>query len=433
MSDRWAAAGPGGREGRSARARDAVAQTTLGVLALALLIGGTLWVLRPFIGPAIWAAMVVVATWPLMLRVQGWLGGRRALASAVMTLALLLLFALPLTAAIATIVGNADRIVGWARLATSFRMADPPPWLATLPLFGAALADFWRQLVAAGVDGLLERLAPYAGGLTRWFVDEVGSVGVLLLQFLLTVLLAAVMYQQGEAWADRARRIGRRLGGRRGEHVVELAGGAIRGVALGVGVTAVVQAGLGGLVLAIAGVPLAGLLTALMLMMCLAQIGPLPVLLGAAGWLLWQGQPGWGVFVLVASAFVGTVDNVIRPLLIRVGADLPLLLILLGVIGGLFAFGLVGIFVGPVVLAVAWTLLDAWIGDDDELALDGPPPAGAADFERSASGAHGVPDELDAGQQHAELEQPVEQVLPHATHDAHAEPDPERGQGRQHG
>lgn len=362
-----------------ARARSALAQGTLGVLFLALLIGGALWVLRPFIGPAIWAAMIVVATWPLMRRIQGLLGGRRAPATLLMTIGLLLLFVVPLSMAIGTIVGNADTLVGWARTVASFRMAEPPPWLASLPMVGPALAGLWEQLVAAGIDGAFERLAPYAGNFTRWFVSEVGSVGYLLVQFLLTVGLAAVMFQQGESWAETVLRVGRRLGGRRGEHIVELAGAAVRGVALGVGVTAVVQAGLGGIALAIAGVPFAGLLTAVMVMLCLAQIGPLPVLLAATGWLFWQGQTGWGLFLLVASAVVGTLDNFIRPVLIRMGADLPLLLILAGVIGGLFAFGLVGIFVGPVVLAVAWTLLAAWTSDDDELAPGSEPPPGAPD------------------------------------------------------
>ncbi|MCP5286480.1 MAG: AI-2E family transporter YdiK [Burkholderiaceae bacterium] len=396
-------------------ARLALAQTTLGVLALAALIVSALWVLRPFVGPAIWAAMVVIATWPLMRRVQALAGGRRWLATTVMSLALLLLFVVPLVVAIVTIVGNVDRIVEWAKLAASFRMAEPPAWLATLPVVGPMLVDLWQSLVAAGVDGLLERLAPYAGNLTRWFVSEVGSLGYLIVQFLGTVAIAAVMYQGGEAWAATVLRIGERLGGSRGRHVVELAGDAVRGVALGVGVTALVQSLLGGLALKIAGVPLAGLLTAVMLMLCLAQVGPLPVLLAAVGWLFWQGDTPWAIALLVAAVVVGTIDNVIRPVLIRLGADLPMLLILAGVIGGLFAFGLVGIFVGPVVLAVAWTLLAAWIGDEDVLALDA------------------VPQQLEPGEQHAELEQAVEQPRRNDAHDAHAEPDTQRGQGQQHG
>jgi predicted PurR-regulated permease PerM len=353
--------------------------------------------------------MVVVATWPLMRRLQGWLWGRRALATAVMTLLLLLVFVVPMTMAIGTIVGNADRIGDAAKALASIRLDEPPSWLGGLPLVGSWLVGLWNQAVALGLDGLFHRLAPYAGNLTRWFVSEVGSVGFLIVQFLLTVILAAVMYANGEVWAHMVLRIGERLGGSRGRHVVELAASATRGVALGVGVTAVVQSVLGGIVLAVAGVPFAGLLTAVMLMLCLAQLGPLPVLVAATGWLFWQGESGWGSAVLVASVVVGTLDNVIRPMLIRLGADLPLLLILVGVIGGLFAFGLVGIFVGPVVLAVAWTLMSAWAGEADELA----PPT--ADLQ-----AQPVPQQLDAGEQHAQLEQAVEQPRRDAPHDPHA-------------
>jgi len=354
-------------DGRGAHARSALAQATLGVLFLVLLIGGALWVLRPFIGPAIWAAMVVVATWPMMRRLQALLWGRRGLATTVMSLGLLLLFVVPLVVAIGTIVGNADRIVEAAKSLTTLRLDQPPSWLANVPMVGGTLVGLWQDLVAAGFDGMLAKLTPYAGTFTRWFVTEVGGVGFLAVQFLLTVALAAVMYQQGEAWAAMVMRVGDKLGGPRGREIVRLAGMATRGVALGVGVTAVVQSGLGGIVLAIAGVPFPGLLTAVMLMLCLAQLGPLPVLLGAAGWLFWKEQTGWAVFMLVSSGIVGTIDNVIRPVLIRLGADLPLLLILAGVVGGLFAFGLVGIFVGPVVLAVAWTLMAAWVGEEHVL------------------------------------------------------------------
>lgn len=346
-------------------ARD-LTRTTLAVLCLGALIGASLWVLRPFIGPTIWATMVVVATWPLMQRVQGWLWGRRALAVVVMTLLLLLVFVVPLTVAIGTIVGNADRLVEWAKVAAAYDIPDQaPPWVLQLPMVGGMLGGLWEQANAAGVRGLLGKLSPYAGNLTKWFVAEVGSLGFLLVQFLLTVVIAALMYGQGEQAASMVRRIARRLAGTRGQDAVALAGNAIRGVALGVGVTAVVQSLLGGLGLALAGVPFAGLLSALMFMLCIAQLGPAPVLVPAAIWLMWSGQTGWGIFVIVVAAVAMTLDNVLRPLLIRMGADLSLLLIFAGVIGGLLAFGLVGIFVGPVVLAVGHTLLQAWLDDAD--------------------------------------------------------------------
>ena len=355
-----------------------LARVTLGVLFIGLLIGATLWVLRPFLGPAIWAAMIVIATWPLMLQVERRLWRRRSLAVAVMTLVLLLLFVVPLTVAIGTIVANADRIVGWAKAVTALRFGEPPARMVTLPFVGGMLARLWQDLAALGLDEWLGKLQPYAGNLTRWFVSEVGSLGFLVLQFLLTVLLAGLMYAGGEGTADIAKRFGQRLGGGRGRHVVELAGDAIRGVALGVGVTAAVQSVLGGLALAMAGVHFAGLLTALMFMLCIAQLGPTLVLLPASIWVLYSGATGWGVFLLVCTVVVGTMDNFLRPLLIRMGADLPLLLIFAGVIGGLFAFGLVGIFVGPVVLAVAWTLLGDWIGETAAPAPPAPEPDATA-------------------------------------------------------
>jgi len=146
---------------------------------------------------------------------------------------------------------------------------------------------------------------------------------------------------------------------------VVLSAQAIRGVALGVVVTAVVQALVGGLGLLIAGVPFAAVLTALMFMLAVAQIGAGPVLVIAVIWLYWSGSPGWGTFLLVVTVVTTTMDNFLRPILIKKGADLPLLLIFAGVIGGLIAFGLIGIFVGPLVLAVSYTLLRAWIEEGE--------------------------------------------------------------------
>jgi predicted PurR-regulated permease PerM len=200
---------------------------------------------------------------------------------------------------------------------------------------------------------------------TSWFAAEVGSLGLVLLQFLLTVVLAGIMYTHGEESADLVTRFGRRLAGDRGVAAVMLAGQAIRGVALAVVVTAVVQCLIAGVALGIAGVPLASVLTAVMFMLCVAQIGPTPVLVPATIWLYATGKTGWGTFLLVATVVVISLDNLLRPVLIKKGADLPILLILAGVIGGLLAFGLVGIFLGPAVLAVSYTLLQNWIVDEE--------------------------------------------------------------------
>jgi predicted PurR-regulated permease PerM len=205
------------------------------------------------------------------------------------------------------------------------------------------------------------QLAPYAKGIAAWVVAQVGGLGQALLQFIVTVAIATLMYAHGEHLAHLARRCGRRLGAEPGEAAVVLCGQAIRGVALGVGGTALAQAAAAGLGLLVLDVPYAGLMTAAVLLLCLAQIGPLPVMLPAVGWLYWADHPWMATLLLVWTTVVGTMDIVLRPLLIRRGADLPLVLIFGGVVGGLLAFGIVGIFIGPVVLAVTYTLFQAWL------------------------------------------------------------------------
>jgi predicted PurR-regulated permease PerM len=338
-----------------------LAQITLGVLFIGGLIAASFWILWPFLPAVIWATMVVVATWPVMLGIEGRLWHKRSLAVAVMSLILLLLLVVPLSLAVAALVDNSDRIVGWVKLLPEYKLPPPPDWVAGLPLVGDTLQRFWQQAAATGIHEFVVKLSPFATHITTWFAAEVGSFGMLFLQFLLTVAIAAILYASGDTAAAWLKRFGLRLAGPRGESVVVLAGQAIRGVALGVVVTAVVQSVLGGIGLAVAGVPLVPLLTALMFMLCIAQLGPTLVLAPAVAWMYWNGDTGWGSFLLVWTLIVGSLDNVLRPYLIKKGADLPLLLIFAGVIGGLITLGLVGIFVGPVVLAVAYTLLDAWV------------------------------------------------------------------------
>jgi predicted PurR-regulated permease PerM len=361
-------------------ARNDITRTTLAVLFIGALIVAAFWVLRPFLAPAIWAAMIVVTTWPMLRWFEARLGGRRTLAAAVMTLLLLLLLVLPLMAAIGTIVGHADQIIDKAKALMAYELPPPPPWLGDLPMVGERLKLTWEQAVASGAKGLIAQLAPYLDDIARWFVSQAGSAGFVFVQFLLTALLAAVMYAGGETAVAGLRRFANRLAGAQGDKALTLAGQAIRGVALGVGVTAVVQAVLGGIGLAIAGVPFVALLTAVMLLLGIAQIGCGPVLLAATAWLFWRGETGWGSFALVWSVAVMTMDNVLRPLLIKRGADLPLLLIFAGVVGGLLSFGLVGLFVGPVVLAVAYTLLDDWT-------RGGPPPGLSTPDDEAAGSA----------------------------------------------
>jgi predicted PurR-regulated permease PerM len=353
-------------------------RTTLVVLFVAILSLCSLWVVRPFLPATVWAVTIVVATWPLLLRVQAALWHSRALAVAVTTLVILLVFVAPFWIATATILGRADQLTDLAQAAVGFRIPALPQWVHDLPLIGPGITGAWNHVENADLSMLAPRIAPYAGRLTQWFIGIIGSFGLLVVQFLLTVVITAIIHANGEAAARLVLRFGHRLAGARGQQIVVLIGHAIRAVAIGVMVTALVESAIGGIGLAIARVPLATVLTAVMFVFCLAQAGPGVVLVPAVIWMYAFRSAGLATLLLAISVVAIVIDNALRPFLIRKEADLPMLLVLTGVIGGLAAFGLVGIFVGPAVLAVSYTLLRAWMAEEEAMPVTRaacPPPS----------------------------------------------------------
>jgi predicted PurR-regulated permease PerM len=333
-------------------------QTTLAVLFIGLLIVASLWTIWPFVSAAVWATMIVIATWPILIRIQAALWNSRRAAVGVMVVALLLLMVLPLLMALASLIENVDEISAWV---VAFKMPPAPEFLGRIPMVGEELVRAWNRIMVADMGVFISRAAPHFLDAAKWLVSTAGGIGSVALHLVLTVIVAGLLYANGETAARGLRAFGQRLAGERGSTSVSLAGQAIRGVALGVVVTAFIQAVIGSIGLSIAGVPHVALLAAVMFVLCVAQIGPILVLVPAAIWLFWSGDATWGTFLLVWSIPVVVLDNVLRAVLIKKGVDLPLPLIFLGVIGGLIGFGLVGIFVGPVILAVTYKLLVAWV------------------------------------------------------------------------
>lgn len=342
-------------------------RTTLAILFIVGLIGTCLWIVHPFLPATIWAATLVVATWPIMRRVQSGLWNSRGLATMVMTIVLLLLFVVPFWLAIGTIATNAGQIIAWAESLPSVHLPPPPIWLGDIPLIGGRAVAAWQSITDEGTRELFSKIRPYAGKLTQWFIAAVGSFGMVVVQFLLTVAIAAILYAKGEAAAAIVTNFCIRLNGSRGAASALLAAQAIRGVALGVVVTALVQSTISSVALVITGVPFASVLSAVVFMLCIAQIGPALVLVPAIIWMYASGAAASATILLICSVPAIAADNFLRPILIRRGVDLPLLLILTGVVGGLIAFGLIGIFLGPTVLAVTYRLLEAWVAERGEV------------------------------------------------------------------
>lgn len=332
-------------------------------IVMGLLLVFSLWVLLPFFAAGVWATMFVVATWPWFIKLDQKVGKRRYISVTIMTVGMLMFLVVPLWLAVSTIAQHSGQIINFGKTLAANGLPQAPEWVGAIPLVGEKVSDTWQSITQTGFMSIMQHyIEPHLADAGRWFITQIGGLGGILIQFLLIVALSAVMYSGGEHAAKQARQFGMRLAGEKGLNAVILSGNAIRGVALGVGVTALVQTTLGGIGLALAGIPFAGLLSAVMLMLCIAQIGPSPVIVPAIIWLFWQGdQTASAIFLTVWGGVVISIDNFLRPILIRRGADLPLLLILLGVIGGLMTFGLIGIFLGPVVLAVTYTLTLSWL------------------------------------------------------------------------
>ncbi|MDH5315734.1 MAG: AI-2E family transporter YdiK [Gemmatimonadota bacterium] len=333
----------------------------LATLLIMLLAVASLWLLAPFLPAIIWAGTIAIATWPILLYLTRQFGGRRGLAVTVMTLAILICFLFPILGLVAVVVDHASDVGRLATAISASGLPDAPAWVASIPLVGSKVAARWHELALLRGDEVIEQASPWLSQVSGWLLSKAGGLALMVLQILLTAIVAALLFGSGEQVAAGIRTFARRLGGDRADEVVILAAKAVRGVALGVVVTALAQSVIGGLALVATGVPAAGLLTAIIFFLCLAQVGPLLVMAPAVAWLYWSGHSVAGIILLVVTIFVVVLDNVLRPMLIKKGADLPLLLVFTGVIGGMLVAGVLGIFVGPVILAVTYTLLAAWV------------------------------------------------------------------------
>jgi predicted PurR-regulated permease PerM len=348
-------------------------RTTLGVLIIGVLLVASLWTMQAFIGPLVWATAIVVATWPLLLWVQRKLGGSRGWATTVMTLVMLVIFVVPFWAAIGAMLDASADGVEVVRSYMKNGLGPPPSWLENVPFGGDRLTAKWQELSAAGPEQFAETIRPYVKSVAAWMVAITGGMGGLLGHFLLTVIISAILYAQGEAAAAGVRAFASRLAGERGDAAVILAGQSVQSVALGVVVTALVQTALVGLGIFVAGLPHPGLLTAIVFVLCIAQVGPILILIPAIIWMYSHASGMAATIFLIYSIPMALLDNILRPILNSRGVDLPLILIIAGVIGGLIAFGVIGLFIGPVILAVTYSSLGVWIADKPATEAKGSP------------------------------------------------------------
>lgn len=332
----------------------------VGLLAMLALAVGCLLVLRPFLSALLWAAILVFSTWPAYRFVRERLRLSPSWAALAMVVVEFLLLGLPLVYAAPTSRQEVDGL----RTSVQRLLTDGLPglgdWLARLPLVGEYLGSRLGG-VSAGFAGVTEILQPYAGDIAQSALSVLLAVLSGLAEVLLALVLAFFLYRDGRAIAARSEAVLRQFAGSRAARLVDLTGNVTRGVVYGLLGTAVAQGVLTTFGLWLSGVPQPVLLGVVAGCISVLPVGAPVVWIPATLWLFTQGQNGWGIFLgLYGALGISSVDNVIRPWLISRGADLPLLLTLLGALGGVFAFGFLGLFLGPVLLAVGYTLLQDW-------------------------------------------------------------------------
>lgn len=328
--------------------------------AIALLAVACALVLRPFFSAILWAAILTFTTWPLYQRVLGRTGGRESVAASLMTLAIACALIIPIVFATLGMANNAETLVLTVRGWLEQGLSEPPAWVGSLPVVGESLQERWTA-IAHDRASFVQTVQPFMGTARGWLL----AIGQALLEGTLTLVLSTLicyfLYRDGDVIATRGRRLITRLAGARALRLLEVAEGTIRGVVYGIIGTAFAQAVLQAIGLLIAGVPGALLFGALTFFLSVVPVGPPLVWGGAAAWLYFNGSMGWAIFmVLWGALLVSTVDNVIKPYLISRGANLPFILVLLGVLGGVLAFGFIGVFIGPTLLAVAYRLILEW-------------------------------------------------------------------------
>jgi predicted PurR-regulated permease PerM len=330
------------------------------IAAVTVLVIGCLMVLKPFLAAILSAAILCFSTWPVYEWFERKLGGRSWLAALIMTLLLALILVLPLVVIAFTYADEVPHIVELVRDTLSEGLPDPPSWVASIPLVGESLNAGWHEIAGnqAKLAELLQRLLqPARQGLI--------SVSVLIgegsIQFTLIAFIAYFFYRDGAALAQALRNALNRVAGQLSGELIEIVGGTINGVVYGIVGTGIAQGIVALIGYLIAGIPGALMLGFLTCFLSMVPAGPPLIWLSATAWLVAQDRPGWAVFMAVWGLLViSGIDNIVKPLLISRGSSMPFALVLLGVLGGVLAFGFVGIFLGPVLLAVGFNLARSW-------------------------------------------------------------------------
>ncbi len=339
-------------------------------ILMGLLLGGVaigcVLVLYPFISALLWAAILVFTTWPVFEWLRQRLRLRHGPAAGLMVALTAVVVVLPIALAAPSGADDIGRLRHAIEDALRSGLPASPDWLFDLPLVGQTLGDLWNHW-AADISAMLGALQPYFGIVLENGLHVLLGIAGGVLMFLLALFAAFFIYVHGEAMAARLKLLLQRIAGERADRLVLVTGNTVRGVVYGILGTAIVQGVLTAVGLGLAGVPRAMLLGGTAGLLAVLPVGAPLVWIPASLWLMGTGHLGWGIFLAIyGTVVISGADSLIRPWFIARGADLPFLLTVLGVLGGALAFGLLGIFLGPVLLGVGYTLMNEWARGAEE-------------------------------------------------------------------
>ncbi|MGE5472025.1 MAG: AI-2E family transporter [Bacteroidota bacterium] len=337
------------------------------IALVVLLIVGCLAVLWPMIGAVLFAFVVWICTWPhYSEKLLPRLGGRDTTGASLMTLLLVLIMLLPMVFLAGSLVAGTDHLIDFAKPYIEQGLpVEPPAIFASVPFFGTELQAFWHK-IASSRDELNELLKQMLGPARQLALALGGIAANGLLQLALVLFVVFFLYRDGKAVSHALYVAAHKLGGQLGEEMLDKARGTVLGVMLGIVGTAAAQGTVAMLGFLIAGVPGAMLLGFATFFLSMIPIGPPLIWGGAAAWLYSQEQSGWAIFMVLYGTFIiSSIDNFVKPVLIARGAGISILLIGLGVLGGVLVFGFIGIFLGPVLLALGHMLFGRWTEKDD--------------------------------------------------------------------
>lgn len=332
-------------------------------IRLGLLVLLVMWcfqIVRPFLIPFVWGVIIAVAVDPVYERLQAALGGRRGLAAVLFTLLLLLLLIWPAGMLATTLVEGARELA--ARFAEG-TLTIPPPFegVANWPVVGEPIARFWT-LASENLADALTEIRPQLAVVVGWVLTTAGQASLDILQFTAAIIIAGVLLAYAPSSRAAVRALAERLAGEDGITYTHIGQQTVRSVARGILGVALIQSLLAGLGFLAAGVPAAGLLALICLLLAVVQIGPGIVLIGAVVYVFSEASTPVAIVFLAWCIFVGLLDNFLKPLLLGRGVRVPMLVIFVGAIGGVLTSGIIGLFVGSVVLAVGYTVLITWLG-----------------------------------------------------------------------